>query len=81
MSELKKCPFCGSKASYLPELGDLASCSKEGCIAWPNYHPIKQWNTRPIEDALRTTIAELRDENYELRKALTQYDANWGVEI
>ncbi len=74
MSELKPCPFCGSKAltnifldyedienlptnvidDYEPEV----TCENERCIYGWWLSP-KDWNTRPIEDALNARIAEL----------------------
>ena len=73
MSELKKCPFCGSEAitttfidpddfDYMPiEVNDCdaeVTCENERCInGW--WLTQKEWNTRPIEDALNARIAEL----------------------
>ena len=67
MSELKKCPFGGGEAAYTQILGNYerphevycSTCdggitegrSKDGVI--------HNWNTRPIEDALKARIAEL----------------------
>jgi len=57
MSELKKCPFCGS-ADIRTEPGiNLNYCDK--CSAEAN---IEHWNTRPIEDALNKRITELEAE-------------------
>jgi hypothetical protein len=75
--ELRPCPFCGSKAltntfldyedienlptnvidDYEPEV----TCENERCIYGWWLSP-KDWNTRPIEDALRKRIAELEAE-------------------
>lgn len=62
MSEdLKACPFCGRKVDETIENLDVVSCS---------YHTLfiksENWNTRPIEDALRA-------ENERLRIALYMY--------
>ena len=80
MSELKPCPFCGGKAvacsffdvddlDYMPiEVNDNdaeVTCENERCInGW--YLSPKDWNTRPIEDALHARIAELEAEIYQL---------------
>ena len=72
MSELKPCPFCG-RQPY--ESGGYVSCHTELCLANADYHepaigPITDWNTRPIEDALRKRIAELEAENNRLAELL-----------
>ena len=73
MSELKPCPFCGGEAittaffdaddfDYMPiEVNDCdaeVTCKNERCINGWWLSP-KDWNTRPIEDALNARIAEL----------------------
>ena len=63
MDELKACPFCGSRnttfdyyeISCPQELGTIVVCNDCGASA----KSIVDWNTRPIEDALRLRIAEL----------------------
>jgi hypothetical protein len=58
MSELKPCPFCGSKPVSTYENKNRFCCPTDHC---PNgYYPftVEQWNNRPIEDALRTSRAE-----------------------
>ena len=63
MDELKACPFCGSSNTTLDyyeiscpqELGTIVVCNDCGASA----KSIDDWNTRPIEDALNTRIAEL----------------------
>ncbi len=56
MSELKPCPFCGA----MPEkLRTGYMCSTLGCALQENTVSEKEWNTRPIEDALTARIAEL----------------------
>jgi hypothetical protein len=83
MSEMKPCPFCGSKAltnifldyedienlptnvidDYEPEV----TCENERCIYGWWLSP-KDWNTRPIEDALNARIAELEGEIAKMKK-------------
>ena len=63
MDELKACPFCGSSNTTLDyyeiscpqELGTIVVCNDCGASA----KSIVDWNTRPIEDALKQRIAEL----------------------
>ena len=87
MSELKKCPFCGGEAAYTQILGNYerphevycSTCdggitegrSKDGVI--------HNWNTRPIEDALKARIAKLEAENAML-KQLPQPIKFWSDE-
>ena len=67
--ELKPCPHCG----VTPEIvGDgvwpVCKCYMEEYEDGPL--DINAWNNRPIEDALRTRIAELETEPTELRTRL-----------
>jgi len=65
MSELKPCPFCGSPAySYHDNCIDFAGvkCDLGGCVCADILITENNWNTRPIEDALRARIAELEAE-------------------
>ena len=75
MSELKPCPFCGGKASpgqpgYVHDVGcsnhfevDPSICRNDGTYSY------EEWNTRPIEDALRA-------ENDQLEADLLKMTAN-----
>jgi hypothetical protein len=72
MDELAKCPFCGKDTVYIEQTGRLEMtlrCSA-GCInykqktihqtvEWLRERMIADWNTRPIESALRARIEEL----------------------
>ena len=65
MSELKPCPFCGEPAD--DRYNRLAKCSNKSCLMnhWvddEDFFIDDDWNTRPIEDALRARIAELEAE-------------------
>ena len=90
MSELKPCPFCGSKAitttfidpddfEYMPiEVNDCdaeVTCKNERCINGWWLSP-KDWNTRPIEDALHARITELEAENAGLKERVAMLDVN-----
>ena len=65
MSELKPCPFCGE----IPKVNDWTLkgitdkrcfCDNEKCPVYLSKTiAIDDWNTRPIEDALQSRIAEL----------------------
>jgi hypothetical protein len=89
MSELKPCPFCGSKAltnifldyedienlltnvidDYEPEV----TCENERCINGWWLSP-KDWNARPIEDALNARIEELE---HDLTNKEIEYTDLW----
>ena len=64
--ELKPCPFCG--CNIYPEVRgmelwdiDCDSCGYTISAGSPNGR-LKKWNTRPIEDALRTENEQLKAE-------------------
>lgn len=72
MSELKECPFCGQqpKETKYREFGknpreySLYHCLNEGCPSYftkPGSMTAEDWNTRPIEDALRADRDEARE--------------------
>ena len=56
--ELRPCPFCGEMPMGED---DRYMCSTLGCVMQEDTISAKEWNTRPIEDALNARIAELRD--------------------
>ena len=64
MSELKPCPFCNippaSKTSKI-DGKEYYSCFNADCpnVSWLT---ADEWNTRPIEDAFQSRIAELEAE-------------------
>ncbi len=60
MSELKPCPFCGKMPKVEPN-GDCY-CDYYICPMAPDSYMPKDWNARPIEDALTARIAELEAE-------------------
>ena len=71
MIELKPCPFCGGKGEYQEDgsyaWAECLTCGATGktflFLPAPNdggrKAVIKNWNTRPVEDALQARIAEL----------------------
>jgi len=74
MSELKPCPFCGKMPKVEPN-GDCY-CDYYICPMAPDSYMPKDWNTRPIEDALRARIAELEAEHekvFDLVRKLRMY--------
>ena len=74
MSELKPCPLCGA----MPEkLRTGYMCSTLGCALQENTVSEKEWNTRPIEDALNKRIAELKVFIDQLIEAGENDDERW----
>ena len=67
MSELKPCPFCGKMPEVEPN-GDCY-CDYYICPMAPDSYMPKDWNTRPIEDELRSRIAELEEQVWDLNLA------------
>lgn len=66
-TKLRPCPFCGSEASIYYESDGVGYVSCKNGHGTPDYSCIgtsvsgidREWNKRPIEDALRARIAEL----------------------
>jgi hypothetical protein len=61
VTELKPCPFCGQKSRERYTQVDLFSCSNINCELCHVVFSAKEWNTRPIEDALTAENAKLRE--------------------
>ena len=69
MNELNPCPFCGKipNAEYIEDVMYVI-CSNNSCgMSCIASVTLKEWNNRPIEDALRAHIDELKSENKALR--------------
>lgn len=79
--ELKKCPFCGKKAS-IQDCSYFGStpmwsvmCDNPKCFAYTEAfktkkEAVERWNNRPAEEAKTARIAELAAERDRLREAL-----------
>jgi len=81
MNELKPCPFCGGTNICTEKGINLNYC--DSCSAEAN---IEHWNTRPLEDALQSRIAELEwnnseltDENAELTLRVTEMETELNL--
>ena len=79
MSELKPCPFCGSKAELITQhrlLAYFVECANEQCSGSvqgdTEDEVVSAWNARPIEDALNARIAELEAESVRFTVRMTQ---------
>ena len=79
--KLKPCPFCGKMPEVEPN-GDCY-CDYYICPMAPDSYMPKDWNTRPIEDALRARIAELEAEIYQLtvHSDIERQDDKWIPEV
>jgi hypothetical protein len=76
MSKEELCPFCGGEPYEC--LDNHFGCLNLGCaMAGARAIPLEDWNSRPIEDALRARIAELQKE---ILKAGLQH-AYWIKEL
>jgi len=77
--ELKPCPFCMGKArefieATIPPGDKYAHCAglHNPDVMCPNdaIMTVEQWNTRPVEDALRAELAAARAEAERMRDAI-----------
>jgi len=81
MSEiLRPCPFCGTlpqaNAWIFRGISETRYfCPNQECPLSVRTVTLEEWNTRPIEDALRLRIAELEAEVTELKPYRDGYDA------
>jgi hypothetical protein len=57
MTELKRCPFCGSIPRRLHVGGVVCNNNCKNIAVYPE----DTWNTRPIEDELNARIKELEE--------------------
>jgi hypothetical protein len=72
--ELKPCPFCNSEPyDARPDEMNIAWCKNSAC-EFSESIPVEQWNTRPIEDALRAEIAALKEAQLNTRTYFNVYD-------
>ena len=85
MTELKKCPFCGSQAITEVIIGDeghaltCSHCHATGMVMTSSakFEDVeKAWNTRPIESALEAEVARLNDRNDKLEDCFREIE-NW----
>ena len=74
-TELKPCPFCGKEMND----DNFFSCDgyPKACGCWEQTctaeDAIEVWNTRPLEDALRTRVTEIEAENAALREQIKEW--------
>ena len=58
--ELKPCPFCGQPAR-IHFNGTAVTCSNDDCPSIVDWLSQREWNTRPVEDALRAELSQARE--------------------
>lgn len=71
MDELKPCPFCGGKADYVGTEIECLECGVMMPKTFAFEMQVDNWNTRPIEDALRAQLAE----------AQAEVDTKWNISL
>jgi hypothetical protein len=62
MTELKKCPFCGSEAKTDDVIGRYVYCPNPDCHMWRlegEEIEIDEWQSRPLEDALQAKLDDV----------------------
>jgi len=69
MIDLKRCPVCGKNdmVELISGEDEWGWCNRCGIWDWAGLHAIKNWNTRPLEDALEKRVQE-RDAHIESLK-------------
>ncbi len=65
IKELKPCPYCGSKAIITAE--GYCSCSNNNCPSDCVILSIDDWQSRPVEDALRKQLEESEADKHILK--------------
>lgn len=84
MEKLKPCPFCGYVSEYDDESGIMYcnKCATAGPIPamqdTKEWH-IKNWNTRPIEDAQSAKIAQLEKALFETYETVVELGYVWEM--
>jgi hypothetical protein len=70
--ELKPCPICNTEDIKISPSGNsyILNCLGCGLVLWEEDEESlrEDWNTRPLEDALRDKIDRLKEENKNLMK-------------
>jgi len=59
--DLKPCPFCGGKAGFVGTEIECIDCGMMMPKTQTFEGQIRNWNTRPLEDALRAELAALKE--------------------
>ena len=77
MSELKACPFCGNQSAVMDWLPSLS-----GIVEYPfceycgaQCETAELWNTRPIEDGMRSQVDAMREHYHQMSHQLIEAQA------
>lgn len=76
--EVKPCPLCGREThrKYLHD--PIVHCRNSKCALSGTVFTIKEWNSRPTEEALRAEIDALIHDNRTLMDSLNSCEARVG---
>jgi hypothetical protein len=85
--ELRPCPFCGFEAVTTNYNPDVVACTNPGCpneihdeVGLPKI-TIDEWNTRPLEDALRKQL-DVAVAGIQIAKIILEHrELHWATRI
>jgi hypothetical protein len=73
---LTSCPFCGGEARLVNCGSPMVVCLHGCCQIVDDKNSVEHWNTRPIEDELRSEIDRLQAELKVTQERCDRYEEN-----